>query len=218
MSKIVINILLAVIFIMILQIMMLKIVSGNTFKHDIKKYNIICNLQFPLNIIKWEKENNLNMDEFLMRIITFKHLYKESSDMSKDNNNQHICTINGGWTYSFSYIFYIITVLDILISTLVLYSCSCVQWNTHNNGYDQVDLIVEMSEEYISKIIKPYRYQAINSINNQISCCVCLEEYTEYEQLASLSCSHIFHKECIVEWLSIKQVCPMCKAPPTSVI
>ncbi|XP_042375450.1 probable E3 ubiquitin-protein ligase HIP1 isoform X1 [Zingiber officinale] len=42
-------------------------------------------------------------------------------------------------------------------------------------------------------------------------CCICQEEFTEGEELGRLDCGHDFHYACIKQWLTIKNLCPICK-------
>jgi len=43
-------------------------------------------------------------------------------------------------------------------------------------------------------------------------CNICLCDYEEDEDLLSLpSCLHCFHKECIIKWLEINKICPICR-------
>ncbi|KAG2462537.1 RN122 protein, partial [Polypterus senegalus] len=44
-------------------------------------------------------------------------------------------------------------------------------------------------------------------------CAVCLEEFKAKEELGVCPCSHAFHKKCLVKWLEIRSVCPMCNKP-----
>ncbi|CAO2817781.1 unnamed protein product [Amaranthus hypochondriacus] len=42
-------------------------------------------------------------------------------------------------------------------------------------------------------------------------CCICQEEYTDGEDIGTLDCGHDFHRECIKQWLTHKNLCPICK-------
>lgn len=43
-------------------------------------------------------------------------------------------------------------------------------------------------------------------------CSICLEEYVNMDRLATIKgCGHCYHDECIKKWLSIKNLCPICK-------
>ncbi|KAG7281989.1 hypothetical protein CRUP_003047 [Coryphaenoides rupestris] len=44
-------------------------------------------------------------------------------------------------------------------------------------------------------------------------CAVCLEEFRTRDELAVCPCSHAFHKKCLLKWLEIRSVCPMCNKP-----
>eukprot|EP00164_Ancoracysta_twista_P001719 GFYU01002253.1.p1 GENE.GFYU01002253.1~~GFYU01002253.1.p1 ORF type:complete len:990 (-),score=223.13 GFYU01002253.1:306-3275(-) len=45
------------------------------------------------------------------------------------------------------------------------------------------------------------------------SCCICLAEYEEGEEIRGLPCHHVFHRNCIDGWLTSNRepVCPLCK-------
>lgn len=47
-------------------------------------------------------------------------------------------------------------------------------------------------------------------IKNQ-ECCICLGKYKEKEEIRQLPCSHIFHLQCVDQWLRIISCCPLCK-------
>ncbi|KAJ0004893.1 hypothetical protein NQD34_011107 [Periophthalmus magnuspinnatus] len=45
------------------------------------------------------------------------------------------------------------------------------------------------------------------------TCAVCLEEFRTKDELGVCPCSHAFHKKCLLKWLEIRSVCPMCNKP-----
>ncbi|KAG7263428.1 hypothetical protein CRUP_015528 [Coryphaenoides rupestris] len=48
---------------------------------------------------------------------------------------------------------------------------------------------------------------------NEQTCAVCLEEFRSRDELGVCLCSHAFHKKCLLKWLEIRSVCPMCNEP-----
>ncbi|XP_030145838.4 RING finger protein 122 [Taeniopygia guttata] len=44
-------------------------------------------------------------------------------------------------------------------------------------------------------------------------CAVCLEDFGLQEELGVLPCQHAFHRECLLKWLELRCVCPMCNEP-----
>ncbi|XVE64965.1 hypothetical protein DITRI_Ditri07aG0144000 [Diplodiscus trichospermus] len=42
-------------------------------------------------------------------------------------------------------------------------------------------------------------------------CSVCMEEMVIGSQVTRMPCSHVFHGDCIVQWLKTSHMCPMCR-------
>jgi len=42
-------------------------------------------------------------------------------------------------------------------------------------------------------------------------CSICLGEYEEGEELRLLGCLHVFHRQCVDQWLTVSRECPLCK-------
>ncbi|XP_060201592.1 probable E3 ubiquitin-protein ligase ZFP1 isoform X2 [Lycium barbarum] len=69
-----------------------------------------------------------------------------------------------------------------------------------------------LSEELISKCLTESIYCSSDQIHEEGNCVICLEEYVNMDDVGTLkSCSHDFHVGCIRKWLSMKNVCPICK-------
>lgn len=41
-----------------------------------------------------------------------------------------------------------------------------------------------------------------------MTCSICLENNPEHTMI---NCGHLFHKECIDQWIKIKPICPLCR-------
>ena len=50
----------------------------------------------------------------------------------------------------------------------------------------------------------------VEKINN-ITCSICIEEQKLNENWTKLYCGHDFHRKCIKDWLSVKNICPVCR-------
>lgn len=48
----------------------------------------------------------------------------------------------------------------------------------------------------------------------EVTCSICISDFTEGDQARKLVCNHYFHHECIKVWLARQQVCPNCKMNP----
>ncbi|CAK7355016.1 unnamed protein product [Dovyalis caffra] len=42
-------------------------------------------------------------------------------------------------------------------------------------------------------------------------CTVCMEEIVSGSQAIRMPCSHVYHSECIVQWLQTSHLCPLCR-------
>jgi hypothetical protein len=74
--------------------------------------------------------------------------------------------------------------------------------NKQNQGIDR-QLFNEFPEPKIDDV---------NKLDNEKrNCVICSEDFKSGEKAKLLPCLHLFHKNCIKEWLEIKNVCPLCK-------
>mmetsp|Transcript_36517 Transcript_36517/g.26591 ORF Transcript_36517/g.26591 Transcript_36517/m.26591 type:complete len:91 (+) Transcript_36517:2068-2340(+) len=42
-------------------------------------------------------------------------------------------------------------------------------------------------------------------------CLVCLEQFKSDDKVLRLPCGHIFHVDCILPWLKVRNTCPACR-------
>ncbi|KAJ9560578.1 hypothetical protein OSB04_005738 [Centaurea solstitialis] len=61
-----------------------------------------------------------------------------------------------------------------------------------------------------------FTYSSVKDImtgKQALECAVCLNEFRDHEALRLLpECSHVFHRDCIDEWLGLHITCPVCRA------
>ncbi|KAF7818599.1 putative E3 ubiquitin-protein ligase RHG1A isoform X1 [Senna tora] len=70
-----------------------------------------------------------------------------------------------------------------------------------------------LSENLISKCLTESIYCSSEQSQEDGSCVICLEEYKDMDDVGTLkSCGHDYHVSCIRKWLSMKNLCPICKA------
>ncbi|KVH98522.1 E3 ubiquitin-protein ligase ATL31-like [Cynara cardunculus var. scolymus] len=61
-----------------------------------------------------------------------------------------------------------------------------------------------------------FTYSVVKEImigQQALECAVCLNGYQDHEALRLLpECSHVFHRDCLDEWLALHVTCPVCRA------
>lgn len=70
-----------------------------------------------------------------------------------------------------------------------------------------------LSEETILQLINQRKYEVVklDTLSNMEPCCICQEEYIAGDGIGTLDCGHEFHTNCIKQWLTVKNLCPICK-------
>ncbi|XP_015574393.1 E3 ubiquitin-protein ligase MBR2 isoform X1 [Ricinus communis] len=75
------------------------------------------------------------------------------------------------------------------------------------------DVNTGLSEGTILKLMKQQKYVFMIADNpaDLEPCSICQEEYVDGDDLGTLDCGHVFHTNCIKQWLVLKNICPICK-------
>ncbi|KAL3844331.1 hypothetical protein ACJIZ3_001734 [Penstemon smallii] len=80
-----------------------------------------------------------------------------------------------------------------------------------------------ISEDALTKCLSRSMYEGNRRVTgssddgDDIKCTICQEEYVTGDEIGELKeCEHGFHESCIIQWLRLKNWCPICKASASS--
>ena len=48
--------------------------------------------------------------------------------------------------------------------------------------------------------------------DTKYNCSICVSDFDKDESIKQLECNHIFHSNCIGEWVKYKSECPCCRS------
>ncbi|XP_022764198.1 E3 ubiquitin-protein ligase RING1-like [Durio zibethinus] len=48
-------------------------------------------------------------------------------------------------------------------------------------------------------------------MNSKKQCTICLDDFIDGEEIASMPCGHVYHDGCIVKWFETNHLCPLCR-------
>ncbi|KAH0672472.1 hypothetical protein KY290_024706 [Solanum tuberosum] len=71
---------------------------------------------------------------------------------------------------------------------------------------------------YLSMKTHTYQFPKSTCLDGKERCSICLDDYYDKEKLTEISCGHIYHYDCIREWIKLKNICPICKRDPAATI
>ena len=74
-------------------------------------------------------------------------------------------------------------------------------------------ILLEKNKDYetIMKFLPIWEIRENKKSSNNNNCVICLYEFQIGEKIAALPCLHVFHFDCIKNWLKNELTCPVCK-------
>ncbi len=61
-------------------------------------------------------------------------------------------------------------------------------------------------------MIEVIKIKNVNDLtDDKKDCVICLEEFQNGDEVITLPCFHLYHKQCIKDWLKKNGSCPICK-------
>lgn len=86
-------------------------------------------------------------------------------------------------------------------------------WSISHLLHNLVSMHPDYSNPTAPEVIKriPIIRVSAQAKNNCSTCTICQEELKLSELVKKLSCSHLYHENCIDPWLSVRNTCPVCR-------
>ena len=89
----------------------------------------------------------------------------------------------------------------------MLYNSNVLFNNKNLSDFDK-------KKDYLFLEMYQYQYKHIQKYDSrkETECAICLEEFQRNDIIKEFyKCKHIFHKECLKNWLKRSNECPLCK-------
>ncbi|XP_063992054.1 dual specificity protein kinase splA isoform X2 [Diachasmimorpha longicaudata] len=70
------------------------------------------------------------------------------------------------------------------------------------------------TQESIESHTFPHKYKLVKKLESgedMEKCTICLSEFEDCESVRRLPCMHLFHKDCVDQWLCTNKRCPICR-------
>ena len=105
------------------------------------------------------------------------------------------------------------TIVALIFIVAVFYIILCI--SICNEGNEPTNDITHIRNPSSNANISPHP-NGITLISNikcllKGDCPICIEPFKEGDELYRLRCGHIYHTECIEEWININRICPTCR-------
>ena len=107
------------------------------------------------------------------------------------------------------------------INNFYIYNNVINNYYIYNTGFQagvaSASASASASETFERLRIDVCQYEKEHSCEDASSCSICQneeqeEEEEEEKEMVTTKCNHVFHSECLKQWVLIKTTCPMCRA------
>lgn len=101
---------------------------------------------------------------------------------------------------------------------MLFYVSVCYKRSSFERNTDLNERLVENQTENnanIQKTIEKIKKNKISSDDISESdkiCSICLEDFSQEKEIIILDCKHIYHNDCIIEWIYKDTTCPLCRS------
>jgi hypothetical protein len=77
-----------------------------------------------------------------------------------------------------------------------------------NQSFDEQPTVAKTNDEIE---IESFKYNSLTKDDKEKNCCICLEDFTDEDEVSFSKCNHLFHTKCVKEWSTYKTTCPVCR-------
>lgn len=90
---------------------------------------------------------------------------------------------------------------------------STIQYHNYDQRLDEVLALSSLAAVPLTVPATQSSIQALEKVRLQMAetCAVCLEEMLIGSEANRMPCSHVFHQQCIFQWLQLSHLCPLCR-------
>lgn len=102
----------------------------------------------------------------------------------------------------------------LMIGIILYISCCC--FRGLNRAERDSDLHVRLTQEQTvsPRVVNEIKKNIVDPkiMNKETVCSICLEDFDETKEIVFLDCNHIYHSDCIIEWINKDPSCPLCRS------
>ena len=190
-------------------------------KNLCERYGVDKKIQDPFfdsanNILKLYQDQNVNQNQ---NVIVNHVVYQNENQISNHNSNNMIPSVNQN---SNRHINQVNPIQNQNINSRVNNSNQNNNSNIAQNSIYNSNALFnsknlsdfDKKKDYLFLEMDQYQYKHIQKYDSrkETECAICLEEFKRNDIIKEFyKCKHIFHKDCLKNWLKRSNVCPLCK-------
>ena len=172
--------------------------------------------KFPKIILMFDILSNCIYLAWFIYAVYFLFYYPEYFDLAIDNSLYIVdyvlfCILIGFFQFS--------RIIFIFLVFFFFYPClNFFMYNNYFNLYNKI-----LTNHKLAKQLKPISFSEYIDKNKLKSedvgmCIICTEEFKDNDPVIYLNCNnkHVFHENCIKQWIGKKAECPICRYDLTS--
>ena len=92
-------------------------------------------------------------------------------------------------------------------------NCICKKNNNKSTKINLKTLSLKLKRLYVNNLEECPTINIFEDLNTSITdeCAICLQIFSPHENVLVYCCKHVFHCECIEQWLNKSKFCPICR-------